>query len=95
MTPEGRVKDKIKKYLKAINAYYFMPVQMGFGAPGLDFYCCIKKRFVAIETKAEGKVPTPRQMHTMEEIKKAGGVAIWGDSPETIIEQIKTVFGGE
>ena len=54
--------------------YRFMPVQNGMGAPGLDFYCCINGRFVAIETKAPGGKLTARQEQTKAAIEAAGGV---------------------
>ena len=62
MTPEGKVKAKVSKLLKAYGVYYFMPVQTGFGAAGLDYHCVFPggKAFF-IETKAYGKNPTYRQ----------------------------------
>ena len=92
-TPEGFVKDKVRKYLKSIGAYRFSPVQMGIGSPTLDDLCCIGGRFVAIEYKREGKLPTPRQNLTMGDVRRAGGIAIWGDSAEHIIEQLKERLG--
>lgn len=71
-TPEGEVKDAVKKLLKAHKAYYHMPVQNGMGAPTLDFICCCNGRFVAIETKAPGKRPTARQEITMAEMAFSG-----------------------
>ena len=73
MTPEGKVKEQVKKLLKAHKAYYHMPVMNGMGAPTLDFICCHGGRFFAIETKAGNKQPTPRQEITMTEIAFAGG----------------------
>lgn len=70
MTPEGKVKKEIKQYLDSIGAYYFMPVQMGYGAKTLDFLCCIKGRFVAIEAKAMGREPTNFQKQTIQEIQQ-------------------------
>jgi hypothetical protein len=73
-TPEGRVKDKVRKALKSLEpAYSFMPVQNGMGAPGLDWYCCVYGQFVAIETKVPGKKITPRQRQTALAIKRAHG----------------------
>jgi len=72
-TPEGVVKDQVKKLLKAHGAYYHMPVMNGMGAPTLDFICCHNGRFFAIETKRPGGKPTPRQEITMAEIALAGG----------------------
>jgi len=78
-TPEGKVKTEIKKLLNKYGAYSHMPVQNGMGAPTLDFVCCYNGLYLAIEAKTNGKKPTPRQRKTMEQITKAGGIAIWVD----------------
>ena len=75
-TPEGKVKDAIKIVLKRMGAYYHMPVQNGMGKPSLDFICCIRGRFVAIEAKAYGGHTTLRQELTIKEMREAGAVAI-------------------
>ena len=93
MTEEAKIKKVLRAWLKAIGAYRFSPVQMGIGAPTLDELCCIRGKFVGIEVKREGQVPTPRQVFTMMEIKKSGGIAIWGDSFESIQEQVKQAIG--
>lgn len=73
-TPESKVKDKIKVLLKKYNVWYYMPVSMGMGQHGIpDFICCINGKFLAIEAKAEGKVPTALQVMQMGKIKVAGG----------------------
>ena len=72
-TPENKVKEKVKKVLKAHGAYWHMPVQNGMGAPSLDFIGCYFGRYYAIETKAGNKQPTPRQKLTIESIQAAGG----------------------
>jgi Holliday junction resolvase len=83
-TPEGKVKDKVKRLLKKYGAYYFMPVQSGYGAPTLDILACYRGIFVAIETKAPGKKPTARQELTIKQIKEARGqvYVIDGDTSE-------------
>lgn len=73
MTPEGRVKEKVKAALKAHGAYYHMPVQNGLGAPSLDFIGCHQGLYFGIETKAADKQPTPRQRITMDSIEKSRG----------------------
>lgn len=75
MTPEGKVKAKVKDVLRKHGAYYHMPVQNGMGAPSLDFVCCHKGLYFAIETKAGNKQPTPRQETTINQIRLAGGLA--------------------
>jgi len=84
MTPEGKVKAAVKKWLKSQGAYFFMPVQSGYGVATLDFLVCLNGNFYAIETKAPGKKPTPRQWLIMEEINAAGGRAFWADSVEMV-----------
>ena len=81
-TPEARLKDEIKTLLKRMGAHYYMPVPSGYGKQTLDFLCCVKGRFVGIETKAPGKKPTPRQQQCIDEINAAGGLAFWCDHYE-------------
>ena len=74
VTPEGRVKSLVKKALRTLpRKYAFMPVQMGMGAPTLDWLCCIAGAFIAIESKVPGKHLTDRQVMTANEIVDAGG----------------------
>ena len=73
MTPEGKVKERVKKLLKKYGVYHHWPVLNGIGAPTLDCVLCHHGRFAAIETKAGDKRPTPRQEVTMEAMAAAGG----------------------
>lgn len=73
MTPEGKVKEQVKKLLKEHGAYWHCPVQNGMGAPSLDFVGCHLGKFFAVETKAANKQPTPRQKSTIADMRKAGG----------------------
>lgn len=72
-TPEGKVKERVKKLLKQYEVYWHMPVQNGMGAPSLDFVCCVKGLYFTVETKAGNKRPTPRQENTIADIQRAGG----------------------
>lgn len=84
-TPEGRIKDQLKKRLKQLNLKYeFWPVQMGFGSTTLDCLLCINSTFVAIETKAPGKKLTPRQTKTRLDIEAAGGFVFVVDSEQSL-----------
>ena len=74
-TPESKVKEQIKRFLKERKCYYFMPVQTGRGMPGLDFHCVYQGRAFFIEAKAPGKQPTPRQQMTMKTVTAAGAAA--------------------
>jgi phosphoglycolate phosphatase-like HAD superfamily hydrolase len=74
MTPEGKVKAKVKRYLDRYPDHYReMPVPTGYGKSGLDFTVCFFGHFLAIETKVPGKKPTPRQEQTIKAITAAGG----------------------
>ena len=93
-TPEGYVKSDVDKYLKALKAYVIKPATFGFGASGApDRCCCIAGRFVGIEIKREGAIPTPVQKLRMDTIRRAGGIALWGDSIEMIKEKLKEALG--
>ena len=70
-TPEGKVKAKVKAVLKRHNAWYYMPVSMGYGAHGIpDFVGCLNGAFFGIETKAPGK------RHAVTKLQNAQGVLI-------------------
>lgn len=97
MTPEGKVKEKTKKFLKDAKAFYYMPVQNGMGVTGIpDLIACVPVEvtldmvgskigvFVGIETKAPGKIKntTANQRKNLEKIHNAFGAAVVVDDPE-------------
>jgi hypothetical protein len=92
-TPEGRVKDMVKKVLVTHHAYYHMPVINGMGAPSLDFVCCHEGRYFAIETKAPGKKLTPRQEGTVKNILAAGGQVFVIDGEGEQLDRLKAFLG--
>jgi hypothetical protein len=71
--PEYKVKEKLKDHLRKQGAYWFMPVQTGYGGVTLDFLACFVGEFHAYECKARGKKMTPRQELVARQIKAAGG----------------------
>jgi hypothetical protein len=74
MTPEGRVKAQVKKILAGYeDLWQHWAVQNGMGTPTLDCTGWYRGRAFAIETKAPGKEPTPRQIITIDKMEKAGG----------------------
>jgi hypothetical protein len=87
MTPEGRVKEGIKRVLKKYDVWYFMPAANGFGKQGVsDFICCWDGQFLAIEAKAPGKEKdtTPNQERFISEVKLNGGWAFVCDDPAAL-----------
>ena len=90
-TPEGRVKQAVRAYLKAIGAYYYQPMSNGMGRVGApDFMVCHKGRFMGIETKAPGKRghTTPNQDRELAEIRAANGIALVVDD----VSQLKEIM---
>ena len=76
-TPEGAVKAKVVKLLKARGAYYFYPVTGGYGGSGVpDIIACHRGRFIGIECKAGKNKPTKLQERNLEQIKNTGGFAL-------------------
>jgi len=88
VTPERKVKDKVKAILKSLSAYYAMPATGGYGNSGVpDFLVCYQGRFYGIECKANGNKPTALQMDNLIRIRKAGGFGFVID--EDNVEQLK------
>ncbi len=79
MTPEGEVKNVLKKRLLKIfgeDAYAFWPVQMGYGSRTNDCILCHKGCYIMIETKKSPKENLRRaQWYVLWRVVKAGGKA--------------------
>jgi len=91
MTPEGKVKKKVKEYLQSIGAWYYMPVSNGMGRVGCpDILVCYKGLFLAFETKAPGKIAnvTANQQRELDGILRVNGSAHVVDD----VEQVKAVI---
>lgn len=92
MTPEGKVKDAVRKYLTSIGVWFagkpapvlvtgwmYMPVSNGMGVSGIPDFCGIfMGQPVYIETKAPGKLTdtTENQKLRHKEIRLAGGLVL-------------------
>ena len=85
-TPEGKIKNEVKKILAEFmerdhrtmeaKLKQFWPVQNGMGSPSLDCLVCYRGLMIAIETKAPGKKPTPRQETTIAEYRASGAIVL-------------------
>lgn len=76
MTPEGKVKARLKKQLNELGIYHFSPFQAGMGRAGIpDVIGCYRGVFVAFECKAGSNKPTALQEREMQAIREAGGYA--------------------
>lgn len=103
MTPEGRVKEAIKKHLTSrgvwfagkpppavVTGWMYMPVSNGMGVSGIPDFCgVLMGRPTYIEAKAPGGTPTENQKTRHREIQSAGGVVLVVASVEELIMGLK------
>jgi hypothetical protein len=87
MTPEGKVKDAIKKVLKVYGVWYFMPQPGPYQKSGIPDFLGIlpwSGQFLGIEAKGPGGKPTENQKRICAEINANGGVAIITDNVDDV-----------
>ena len=76
MTPEAKVKKRVREMLDKLGIYHFSPPGMGLGRAGIpDIIACYNGHFVAVECKAGTNKPTPLQERELNRIMNAGGEA--------------------
>ena len=97
-TPEGKIKNIVKRVLAdfgeliTVGDYVchtlkqYWPVPAGMGESDLDCIVCYYGQYIAIETKAPGKKPTPRQELCIARTRAAGGMAFVIDSEAGVFE---------
>jgi hypothetical protein len=74
VTPEGKTKQHIKNLLDMEGAWWFMPVQMGYGTRTLDFHVARPGdwQFALIEAKKKGGDPRPAQWKAIRDARAKG-----------------------
>jgi Holliday junction resolvase len=98
-TPEGEIKDQVRKVLDDMGAYYFFPAANGYGRTGIpDVIACVGGHFVGIECKAGSKQPTALQQRELDNIEKAEGTGILVNADnidilKDILENRQDVYG--
>jgi hypothetical protein len=97
VTPEGKIKKLVKSMLQEFHApvqvdgfsvselYEWWPVPGGFGSSSLDCIIGYRGCMIAVETKAPGEKPTPRQNFTIAQIKGAGCISFVVDSEQSCL----------
>lgn len=93
-TPEAKVKDEVKKVLKEFGVFFYMPMSNGMGVVGAaDFLCCYRGKFLAIETKAPGKVnnTTPNQERFLKNVVGHGGYTLVCDNADDARSFLNTI----
>lgn len=77
MTPEAKVKKKIKETLDSMGAYFLQPIGTGYGSNGApDIVACYKGFYIGIEAKAGKGKTTALQQFNLLRIKHNGGLAL-------------------
>lgn len=93
MTPEGRIKAKVKRLLDKYKARYeYWPVPYGLGASSLDCIVCFRGRFIGVETKAPGGKPTDRQKMIMRQMRDAGAAVFLIDGQNGEFERLEALL---
>lgn len=88
---EKAVENKIKKWLKDKNYWFFKVHGSIFQPSGIpDVLACINGKFIAIEVKrSKGGIVSPLQKAQIEKIKENGGIAGVASSMEEFLEILK------
>lgn len=77
LTPEAKVKMKVKEILDQMGVYHFSPMQNGMGRAGIpDIIGCLDGQFLGIECKAGRGTTTALQERELTRIQNAGGYAL-------------------
>ena len=98
-TPEGEIKDQVRKVLDEMGAYYFFPAANGYGRTGIpDVIACVGGHFIGIECKAGSKQPTALQQRELDNIEKAEGTGLIVNADnidilKDILENRQDVYG--
>lgn len=98
MTPEGKVKHEIERYLKTLLPdiwYYKAQDKFTSGVP--DFVCCYKSVFIGIEVKKPGLSLRNRKRETLQQIigrkiDVAGGLFLITDNVSDVATMIESEF---
>lgn len=94
MTPEAKVKAKIKDTLKELGCYSFSPIGGAYSQNGVpDIIGCLHGIFFGIEAKAGKGKTTALQDRELQRIRDAGGVAMIVN--EENVGELKTLLTEE
>ena len=95
VTPEAKVKKKVRAVLDKLGCYYHMTVTGGFGKSGApDFIVCYRGAFIGIECKAGNGKTTALQEKNLQQIGVAGGSAfVINEANLSSLEELIIVAG--
>lgn len=90
-TPEGRVVAAVKKWAKDKPDVYICRVVQAGEAGTPDFLLCVRGLFVGVECKATGQTPRNLQFRRANDIERAGGVFLWGDT-QVLLPALEKIY---
>lgn len=91
LTPERRIKQRVKAALEDMDVYYVMPFTAGYGNSGVpDIIACVQGLFFGIECKAGKNTTTALQEKHLSDIRAAGGVSLVID--ETNVDNVRALI---
>lgn len=89
---EKTFENKVKKWLKANNIWYFKVWGSMFQKAGVpDILACVGGQFVALEIKDEKGKPSKLQEYVVEQINNSGGYArfVYPSNYDSLISDLK------
>lgn len=93
MKPETKFRqNKVIPFLKKLKRTKRFPIQQLSISGTPDFLLCSHGRFVALELKDTGQVPTRLQQSELDAVTRAGGIAIvatpenWSEVKQQLLE---------
>lgn len=92
MSKEQDIQKAICKYLESLGntiatVYTAAGIYSRKGVP--DIFACLKGRYLQIEVKKPGEVPTKAQETFMEGINNCGGIAFYATSVQEVKDKLK------
>jgi hypothetical protein len=90
--PEGKLVAKVRDLIKEKGGRPFkiQGTDDTFQEVGIpDILCCYRGVFVGLEAKIPGNTPSPKQLHVLDEIADAGGIA----AVVTTVGQVSHLLG--
>jgi hypothetical protein len=86
---ESAFQKECKELIEMMGGYVIKVHVSAYQSQGEpDLVCCFKGRFVAFELKIDGNKPSALQQEKIEDIKRAGGIAL----PVYSINEIKEIL---
>ena len=85
ITPENRVKVQLRLLLNELGFFHYPAVAGPYSVGGVpDIIGCYKGKFVGMECKAPGKLPTALQLKFKEKIEASSGKWFLIDGEESM-----------